>query len=249
MQTIAIINCGRLALATILVTMVTPALGQGTVIIQHTGNTDPLTEGFVGGAYGSAPITNDLGFNAWATPSSTNAFSNYGYTLSPQQQLGSIGADWSFTVNVRVATANVTNTPFYAGLDVGSEGHYRLYFGSAPNGDPYVAYPLLNYGDISNVINLPGAGSTYNNYQLIYDASADTASLWINGVEYANNISPLEPDYGFGAVDWGCGGSSTYAQANWNSISLEIVPEPSTWSVIMLGSGVLIYVRRKWKRK
>lgn len=249
MKMIAKIHCGSLALATLFVTAVVPALGQGTLVIQHSEAADPFSESFVGQAYGGSPVLNDAGVNAWATPSSTNLGCNYTYFLPTQQQLETIGADWMFSVNVRVATPNVStnNAAFYAGLDIGSEGSYRLLFGSAPSGDPYVAYQSVNYGQISNIINLPGLGSTYNNYELIYNASSDKASLWINGVQYANDISPLRPDYGFQVVYWGSDGGSTYAQANWNLVSLSI-PEPSPAAVFLLGSGILFYLRRKCLR-
>lgn len=239
-----IFNCGSLALAVLLVTAVVPASGQGTLVIQHSGATDPLTEGFGGHAFGVSPVFNDAGVNAWATPSSTNSSSSYGYFLSSQQQIETTGADWTFTVNVRVATEHASTNPvaFYAGLDIGSEGYYTLLFDSTPTGDPDELYLSVNSGP-TNVVNLTGAGSTYNNYQLIYNASADMASLWINGVEYTNNISPLEPDHGVQLVYWGSEGGPTFEQANWNLVSLEITPEPATMALVGLGA-LIVAVRR-----
>ena len=239
------IACRSLALATFCATAVGPALGQGTMIIQHSGATDPLTEGFVGQAFGGSPVFNDAGVNAWATPSSTNSHCNYGYFLSSQQQIETTGANWTFSVDVRVATKHISTdrVAFYAGLDISSEGYYGLLFDSTPTGDPDEVYLSVNSGP-TNIVNLNGAGSTYNNYQLIYNASADMASLWINGVEYADAISPLEPDHGVQSVYWGSEGGPTFEQANWNLVSLTI-PEPSSAAVFLLGSGVLVYVLKR----
>ena len=75
MKTIAIINCGRLTLATLFATVIIPAFGQGTLIIQHSGATDPVTEGFQNlGSGGGYAILNDTGVNAWVTPGATNQF-------------------------------------------------------------------------------------------------------------------------------------------------------------------------------
>jgi hypothetical protein len=238
------ITCRSLALATFCAIAVGPALGQGTMIIQHSGAADPLTEGFVGHAFGGSPVFNDAGVNAWATPSSTNSSSSYGYFLSSQQQIETTGANWTFTVNVRVATEHASTNPvaFYAGLEVGSEG-YLLLFDSTPTGDPDELYLSVNSGP-TNIVNLTGAGSTYNNYQLIYNASADMASLWINGVEYTNDISPLQQHNG-SQVYWGSEGTSAYELANWNLVSFEITPEPTTICLLLFGSGVLIYVLKR----
>jgi hypothetical protein len=92
-----------------------------------------------------------------------------------------------------------------------------------------------------------GGGSIYNTYQLLYSSTSDTASLWINGVE---RVSAIQPQYGSGQafLEWGGGIQGTASfQANWNMVSLT-VPEPSSAAVLLLGSGVLIYLRRKLRR-
>ena len=65
MKTIAIIHCGSLALATFFATAAVPALGQGYIIIQHSGATDPVSEGFTRLASGTGyPVISDMGVNA-----------------------------------------------------------------------------------------------------------------------------------------------------------------------------------------
>jgi hypothetical protein len=63
-----------------------------------------------------------------------------------------------------------------------------------------------------------------------------------------NNISGIQTPSS-PVLYWGMGQPrATTFQANWNLMSLEIVPEPSTSWLIMLGGGVLIYLRRKCRR-
>ena len=240
---ITTINCGSLALAVLLVTEVVPALGQGTLIVQHSGATDPLTEGWNG--FGGYPITNDLGVNAWSMPEPSNLGDGYQHDTTSQEQAGLSSAGWIFSINARVATSNAPlgQLGYFDAVLWGSPAAIAvLFFGSTTNGDPIVR---LKYGSISDTITLTGAGSTYNLYQLQYDVSMDTASLWINGVDYLSNI-PLT-NQNIVTVAWEGGGSPAYERVNWNLVSLEITPEPSTMT--LFGLGALILAARRFRRR
>jgi hypothetical protein len=217
------------------------ALGQGVVVIQHSGATDPLTEGFSGNSYGSGPITHDKGYDAWSTSSYTNLGSTYTYNLTSPQRSQIADSSWSFSVNVRV-TNTIAIGVFYAALEMGSEGSFSLVFGSDPSGDPFVVYGPPGTNGIQPSLAVIGAGSSYNNYQLIWNPAMSTASLWVDGVERVSDVPGGSPS-SVEEVLWGAGGGVGYEQANWNLVSLEIIPEPSTWSVLVLGGGLLIYLR------
>jgi hypothetical protein len=238
MKTITVLNCGSLALATLFATAVVPALGQSTFVIQHTGATDPVTEGFQNLGPGSGyPVINDMGHNAWATPGISNLSVFYKYVLTPQQQAESAGADWILSANLRITTTNAF--PIFSLNLEGYNGGYGLGFGSASNGDQYVEYAPGSSGRVT----LPG--SNYNDYELRYDASAEAVSLWINGIEYANNIFTNQHATYLQEVGWMSGYyDSQNASANWNLLSLTI-PEPSSSAVILLGSGVLVFVLKR----
>ena len=243
MKIISQINCGRLALAILLASAAVPALGQGTLIIQHSGATDPSTEGWYG--FGGYPITNDLGVNAWSMPEPNNLYDHYQYDTTSQQQAELSSAGWTYSINARIATSNAPLGQFeyFDAILWGSQVSIaELIFGSATNGDPIVR---LNCGSISDTITLTGAGSTYNLYQLQYDVSVDTASLWINGVDYLSNI-PLT-NQNIVTVAWEGGGSPTYERVNWNLVSLEITPEPST--VALFGLGAFIVAARRFRER
>ena len=206
-----------------------PAQGQGTLIVQHSGYNNPITEGFSGGGLVGG-VTNDLGYDAWFTTcqylNSASGYSYYGNDLT--------GLSWELSIVMRVVTTNVQAGRFSATFDTGSEG-FLFEFGSLTNGDPELELAGASY---SPVYILNGAGSTYNTYQLLYDAASDTASLWINGAEQLGDI------VGYGTshqplLSWGGGYQGPGSiQANWNLVSLEVIPEPS--SLCLLGLGGLV---------
>jgi hypothetical protein len=213
------------------------AFSQG-IIIQHSGANDPTTEGFSANIQGQASsVLNDLGMDAWATTaSSPNKGVIYTYFLTSQQQTALEGEDWSLSITLRIplnGVAGFGNT--FMDFFTGSEG-FSLAFAFASNGDPIV-------GAGPQVYTLNNAGSTYNNYQLVYSAATDTGSLLVNGTAQINNIIG-QHGTGVGSVIWG-EGQQGIGQGNWNLLSLTVTPEPSAVSLIVLGSGILFYVRRR----
>jgi hypothetical protein len=214
-------------LATALLVLVTErAAGQATILLQHSGATDPATEGFsyFGQRSLSGPVINDLGMNAWMTATGAGGGpAYYTQTLTPQQQAELGGASWDLSVTLRVVQSPPP-ADTYVQFDTGSMA-YGMAFSINANGDPVV-----------DSYTLTGAGSTYNNYQLIYDASTETASLWVNNVE----VNSDQPGFAYNypaQLSWGEENQGGPYQANWNSVSLEITPEPSAISLLLLGGG------------
>jgi len=225
-------------IATFVILATRLAHAQGVIIAQHSGFNNPTGEGFVQSGFGSSHatgITNDLGANAWITPVSNSAIFYTGSISNIS------GLNWILSVNDRIATANTSLGTFYVNITTGSSSFY-FSFGSDGNGNQ-----LVSIGGTNFTLN---GGSVYNNYQLIYSSGTDTASFWINGIE---DISGIAAQTEFGSslafLEWGGGYQSpANFQANWNLVSLSIVPEPSAMSLISLGTGVLIYVRTRNKR-
>jgi hypothetical protein len=221
---------------------INPARGQG-IIIEHSGANDPATEGFT--SQGSAQvegITNDMGYNAWVTPWVLDPSGSNFETMSYSASINDIAnVDWMLTVTLRIPTTNEANV-FFVDIDTGSL-LFDLLFGTVPNGSQRVYVP--GYTSI-----FQSGGSIYDTYQIIYSAETQTASLWINGMEELSGING-QNDVVSAYLSWGGGGPSQAgpAQANWNLVSLEVVPEPSAWSLIALGGGIFIYVRRQFQTK
>ena len=229
-------------LITALLALSTGLAGGQEIIAQHSGYNNPLNEGWSyysigqGGTVGG--VTNNLGYNAWFI--SPIGDSGYDYSLSTLT-----GLSWDLTITIRIVTPNVPTGRFAATLFTGSED-FELYFGSLANGDPEVQ---VGGGSYYSPLTLNGAGSTYNTYQLEYDASSDTASLWADGVELEGGIvgydtTSFPPELGW---EGGWQGSGSI-QANWSLVSLEIIPEPSSLALLGLGGISAALILRKGKR-
>jgi hypothetical protein len=215
------------------------AIGQGTVVIQHNGATDPTTEGFGlhpnNGGGSAKPVFGDLGVNAWQITISNNSQLVYIYSLTQPQQSEIAGSDWILSFTLRDLRPTPVPNDFVQLLGTSSE-LLGVAVGSKTNGDPYL------WGGTS-LFTLNGGGAGYHNYEIVYAAATDTASLWVDGTEEVSNfLSHLSRAGGITGLQWGETQSGP-SGANWNLVSLEIVPEPSVISLICLGSGVLIYVR------
>jgi hypothetical protein len=223
------------------------ARGQGTVVL-HQGATDPVTEGFTysGVPTSIGPVIGDLGVDAWSTKIGTNTITYYSQSLTPLQQAQAAGVDWIMSATLRVVqTADYTRGNSFARFYMGAE-LFPLDFGANSNGDPFV-----HFGNASAtpLFTLVGAGSTYHNYQLRYHASTSTADLWVDGAERFTGIAGI-PGFAWWGVTWGEGQLGN-SQANWNRVSFEIIPEPSSLALLGCG-GVLLtghWLRRFRKAK
>jgi len=219
------------------------AAGQGAILIQHSGATDPTSEGFsLSGAGVTGPVLDDMGVSAWIMQTTNGSPLNYLQTLTPIQQSEIGGANWDLSATVRSVQYTHTGRVQFS---AGPEGAFFLNFGVDTKGDPTVSVT----SDLSRpTFVLTNRGSTYNTYQLLYEAADNSASLWVNGVREVNNIKG-DSSYSssYWGVDWGESQSPFGMQANWNSVFLT-TPEPSPAALLFLGSGVLFYLRRKVRR-
>lgn len=204
----------------------------------HSGANDPASEGFSSSPYfhwQTLPVTNDFGYNAWSTTVNASSGSYWAIVGSSL-----VANNWTLAVHMRVVSPGNSGY-FNAVVDQGASAYY-LYFGAAPNGNQLVT--INNYQSIS----LPGGG-IYHKYELEFDSQTGLASLWIDGVERISSISGLgnypPPQNPQGGWAWG-GGTQfpSVSQANWNLVSLEVIPEPASFCLLGLGCGILLGLRR-----
>ena len=220
--------------------LVQSAMGQGTVIFRHFGATDPTLEGFdysqIGSGGSVGPVENDLGFLAWSTTVGGGALNvDYGLLFTPEQLTAITSQNWASSLSLRVVNTD-TSAKSYVELGNGTRW-YTLRFGAEENGDPFV-----EIGNESYIVS--GAGSTYNNYQLVYDVRSGTADLWVNGINAVQDVQ--QSGYsGNGYVHWGSGMQGGPAQVNWNLVELSVfgVPEPSAIYIVFLGLASAVSLR------
>jgi hypothetical protein len=215
-------------------------VGQGSILIVHSGATDPASEGFTLSEIQPAsvgPVIGDFGMDAWYTyadqsTNNPNAFAAYNRSLTSQQISDIVGLNWALTVTARSVESGSTG---YVYLYTGSE-LFELIFLNTISGDLLTQVNGANNGPF---VTLTGAGDIYHNYQLFYDPATDTADFWVDGIDEINGITG-ESIGGYGGL-----GFDSKGEVNWSLASFEVVPEPSPTWLILLGSGVLIYFRRK----
>jgi len=162
-----------------------------------------------------------------------------GYVLSlTAAEQASIGAnDIVFSAAFRI----VQSPNVWLGLYTPSQ-RFEFSFDSQLDGDPVVSTGF------NPVFALEGGGPGYHDYQLFYHATTEQVALWVDGVERVSDITGTAGSSGWGGL-WGAA-QGTDSQANWNRVSFEIIPEPSSLALLGCG-GVLLcacLLRRGRKR-
>lgn len=182
-----------LSIAVLLLAATGSALAQGTIVLQHSGATDPATEGFSFGGSGLVgPVINDLGMDAWITAvSAPNQSTGYFQSLTAQQNAQLTGSDWVMSLTLRVVESPPVLGNNWVSFGTGP-CTFDLFFGSESDGDPFVTvYNILNTSDNQQFV-LQGGGPGYHNYQLVYSAALDTADLWVDGVQRLSDLLPIQ---------------------------------------------------------
>jgi Vibrio cholerae sialidase, lectin insertion/PEP-CTERM motif len=250
----------RLSMFTVVLTVLCSSPVFAGIIFSHNGASDPTTEGWsVGGTGGVGVsvggITNDAssGLDAWFvddTSSGPDSNQSYYQTLSSTQatQAGTYG--WSYSSTLRIPNASETPnaSPFINYVD-GSRD-WRMHFGSEADGDPFIL--LWDGGIVSGVFTgdkytLQGAGTTYHTYELVFDPTAGTADLFVDGSEVLSDYAGFSTS-GANNFSWGAGSSADTGRGNFNSVTFSVnpVPEPSSLALLSLGGLTLVgYGRRR----
>jgi hypothetical protein len=228
-------------------------MSYGTVIAQHSGDTDPTTEGFTlrDGASGS-PLTPDPAYpavNAWATVT----YSQYQYQLSTEENSQALANGYTVSATLRIDTANMGAGDEVAifviqMLNDDDEGEwYFVKFSTDVNKIPtlYFYNEDRNYEAYSYAMSDAG----YHTYTIAYDGATGKGDLLVDGVVVFDDVGPDIADPAltktpYGRVSFGNTSGLSGTQSNWSSLEFSVVPEPATLSLLTLG-GVLAFRRRR----
>lgn len=208
-------------------------------ILQHTGANDPLDEGFFvidSGSEQVGPVFNDQGFDAWSINTlNSNDTPTYRYDLLPNEQQAATENGWEFSVRMRFVELGFASLRFQTGTR-----NYWVALGLNESGD-------ITVWDGGLVYTFEGGGSDYQEYSVLFDSIDQTASLWIAGVgqvaDLSGGFSTEEQAFfvGFGV------GHQIRSHVHWNEATLAIIPEPTSYSILLSGAVILtvLFVRRR----
>lgn len=230
-----------LALAVLIRIATLPAHSQPAIICQHSGFTDPTAEGFsvlTSGSPSLTPVMADLGHNAWGIGLNSGAdIAQYSRSLTPQEKAEAGANGWIMSLTLRIVPPFSSPTyGMFAQFSMGGKS-IAVLFGAENTGDPVVRLGGTYY-------TVTGGDSGYHNYELMYSPQTEIASLWVDGSYLAETAGSQTLDTA--KFSWGGGqhppGS---AYANWSDVSLSIIPEPNSASLLWLGALLSIFLHRR----
>jgi hypothetical protein len=238
-------------------------------IIAHQGDTDPLTEGFTTISANTpstfGPISNDMGLAAWRITGGDRS-SQFGYTsgmLSASQKADIAAQGFTLTMVARVLQLQA---PAYDGinhiviggadLDTGAR-RFEVDLGINMNGDTVVVLPTsVDAGGPGGSIRTPGpsftltgSGSSYHDYELVYDPTTQLADLFVDGVDRIQGYAGHTSFVGDRGLVWG---AFSGGQGNFNLVQVDSstsVPEPRSVALVVVGVGFVGATRLRRTRK
>lgn len=212
-------------------------------VIDHTGNTDPTTEGWtqdpatIGEGITVGPITGDGGYDAWQVDDTGSNELRYKYALG-SEDLAGYQQGWKLTACVRVVDdGQAANAGVHVRLEDAANGLWGMSIGSEADGDPILAFV---WGD---TYTLEGYGSGYHLYELINQNADNSAELWVDGNRIVYDLQARGTRTQT-AIMWGSLTGGGTGDGRYNTISLEVVPEPAT-AVLLVAGGIGCFLRRK----
>src|SRR5262245_25732055 len=237
-------------------------VGNAQIIAQHSGASDPTTEGWRYLSQNSpivGPVTNDQnsGADAWSLSFPSNIFNTtQGVYVVENIPLANaaLANGWELTANLRFAVLphnsqffiNVSFPDFRLGGTYGPSGYGLLFLPNLSRGgvDLFLTSSLtggapLFYAGLP--VQLPNP-TAYHLFQIQYDPIAKSADLFVDGsLKFSNFVGEAG---NFNHTEWVLGSrpadtSAIVGQVNVSDFQLVVVPEPSTLTLLALGAAAL----------
>ena len=209
-------------------------------IIGHSGSSDPASQGFAAdGELGNGSGVDDNGTAAWRIDTGPAAQElMYNYALTNQQIADANTNGYHLRTKVRIDSANKSLDSDVMGLwaQVG-DNWWLVRF--TTDGDKNPTVHVHNNSDSHAV-----SGDGYHLYELRVDPGGSSADLFVDGSEALSGLNSA--DNPGSVLRFGDGsGSATGTISYYNQVQMQIVPEPTAITLLLLGLGSLVTLRRR----
>ena len=201
-----------------------------TVLFTHAGAANPTSEGFYPSNTGTG-IANDLGFPAWQYSGCGCPTDYHSVALTANQKIEAFSQGWQVDLRARLPQ---NDSLLFGNLDFGNS-RYDINLLLSPSGELTVS--LNNFGVGPNYsYAVPGAGTAWHLYAMIYDPGSASARLDVDGLTVLTGYT----GHGLYLSDLGLWFGTTGASGSFNLVAFSIndVPEPS--SVLIAGGGLML---------
>ncbi|MGE9289396.1 MAG: hypothetical protein ACQKBT_00310 [Puniceicoccales bacterium] len=217
-----------------------------TVFIEHSGATDPTTEGW------SASGTSSLGSattGAWSVDDdSTTAALLYIESLASADEVEANSTGWELSVTLQVTDTNNSAdlTRYVDYVDSINDARWGMDFGSTAEG--YLTVSLR-----SSALSYTFNDGDYHSFSLVYDSVSGTASLFADGGSSAILSGYEGMDAGSistGLIRWGSSSSGATGSADYSAVAFSTIPEASSSALMaMLIAFGFCLIKRRYARQ
>lgn len=217
---------------------------RGATLFTHSGSVNPTTEGWTLSAGAAVPVGAVAGPPAaWSVndnSSSTGGYAYYIATPDAGQLSAAATLGWRLSARVRTNDNGAATTSSRIVEFLNGSTRWSMLFGAEADNDPIVRLATsLNTGNPVDswwggpTYTLQGTGGGFHLYELVYDAAAGSADLFVDGVERISDHTGLA-DGTSGTVWWGSISTAPQGQADYALVRFSTttadpsVPEPGT---------------------